>query len=392
MAGSAAVPSEDAWTGTIEARDGVVYVNNPSDGIWARRDPFPVRWELEQSFGVEAGDDDATLGVVSDLVVDDAGDVYVFDGQRDRLVAFDVAGNVRWAVGQQGQGPRDFDRVRGLAWDGGTSLYVANLDSARLDRWDTSGTYVGSLPLADVAEGRPELVGWLAPDQAVFIENRGGKVSSIVAVFRIGETMERIAEVSPDLFVGLDLSPPRSCVVGVVGDTSAGITRTTGCGTPVRVADDSILVGNHSEYGLRAYAAGGALQRIVTRNVDYLLPPGIYSLQGRISLFVLYSTVQAPLRLPTGEWIVPTQWLAGVDDPSGVLQHAIENDVPPPTSVMSTFDYFDPEGRFLGSALRNDDNLRWIGQPEMVGPDGRIYTVVADPFPQVRRFRIEIDR
>jgi len=390
--GNVAPFSEGAWTGTIETRDGVVYVTNPSDGLWAARDPFPVRWELEQVFGVEAGDDDATLGVVSDLVVDDSGNVYVFDGQRDRLIAFDIAGGVRWAVGRQGQGPRDFDRVRGLAWDGGSSIYVANLDSSRLDRWDTSGTYIGSRPLADIATGRPELVGWLAPDKAVLIENRGREISSFVVVVRIGEAMERVAEVAPDLFAGLDLSPPRSCVVGAVGDTSVGVARTTTCGTPVRVAGDSIFVGNHSEYALRAYAAGGALQRIVSRDVDYLLPPGSYSLQGRISLFVLYSTVEAPLRLADGQWIVPTQWLAGVDDPSEVLQHAIESDVPPPNPVMSAFDYFDREGRFLGSVLRNDENLRRIGQPEVVGPDGRIYTVVSDPFPQVRRFRIEIDR
>ncbi len=47
-----------------------------------------------------------------------------------------------------------------------------------------------------------------------------------------------------------------------------------------------------------------------------------------------------------------------------------------------------PDGRLM---VRDDEHLLQIGRPELVGPDGNVYTVVSDPFPQVRRYRVEID-
>jgi hypothetical protein len=32
-----------------------------------------------------------------------------------------------------------------------------------------------------------------------------------------------------------------------------------------------------------------------------------------------------------------------------------------------------------------------IGSPRAIGPDGKLYTTVDDPFPHVRRYRVEID-
>lgn len=53
-----------AWQGNIEERDGVVYIDNPADGLWddAARPPF--RLELERVFGVEDEPVDAILASV----------------------------------------------------------------------------------------------------------------------------------------------------------------------------------------------------------------------------------------------------------------------------------------------------------------------------------------
>jgi hypothetical protein len=62
---------------------------------------------------------------------------------------------------------------------------------------------------------------------------------------------------------------------------------------------------------------------------------------------------------------------------------------------MSTLDLFDAEGRLLASIRHEaplpDGSRPEIGSPRAIGPDGKLYTTVDDPFPHVRRYRIEID-
>jgi hypothetical protein len=49
----------------------------------------------------------------------------------------------------------------------------------------------------------------------------------------------------------------------------------------------------------------------------------------------------------------------------------------------------DAEGRVLGS-FPLDGAFDAIGWPELVGPDGRLYTRVYEPYPHVRRYRVEL--
>jgi hypothetical protein len=60
------------------------------------------------------------------------------------------------------------------------------------------------------------------------------------------------------------------------------------------------------------------------------------------------------------------------------------------TPWRGSIDLFDADGRFL-CALESDGATPEIGQIQVIGPDGRLYTSVNDPFPQVHRYRVEID-
>jgi len=89
----------EAWQGTIVERDGTVYVTNPERGLWDDEQAEPVRFVLEQTFGTDAGADETVLGnpVRIDIDVDATGNLYVLDGQRNRIVAFAPDGSVRRA-------------------------------------------------------------------------------------------------------------------------------------------------------------------------------------------------------------------------------------------------------------------------------------------------------
>lgn len=67
---------------------------------------------------------------------------------------------------------------------------------------------------------------------------------------------------------------------------------------------------------------------------------------------------------------------------------------PSPDSMMAamngSIDLFDSDGRYLTSLL-HEGAFPEMGMPDAVGGDGKIYTVVMDPFPHVRRYRLEIE-
>jgi hypothetical protein len=64
------------WAGTVETRNGVPHVMNPADPVHP-----PAVLELEELWrlGGNTDADEEFFGVVNDVVVDDAGDVYVLD-------------------------------------------------------------------------------------------------------------------------------------------------------------------------------------------------------------------------------------------------------------------------------------------------------------------------
>ena len=53
----------------------------------------------------------------------------------------------------------------------------------------------------------------------------------------------------------------------------------------------------------------------------------------------------------------------------------------------------DGEGRVLGSV--RFPGAFWdtpMGRPAAIGPDGSLYTIVFEPYPHVRRYRVELHR
>jgi hypothetical protein len=62
---------------------------------------------------------------------------------------------------------------------------------------------------------------------------------------------------------------------------------------------------------------------------------------------------------------------------------------PPEIDWRSSFDLYDREGRLLYS-LVEDGTWPSTGTPKLIGPDNRLYTIAGDPFPQIRRYRVEV--
>ena len=131
--------------------------------------------------------------------------------------------------------------------------------------------------------------------------------------------------------------------------------------------------------------ARGALRRRVTRPVNYLRRPGFAMVEKKY-LGVALGGLAAPIVLDSGYWLVLATWPTNVDDPNALAEMPAAQR--PEIMWASSLDLFDPEGRFLYSSHTPGAQSPAIGRPWAIGPHGRLYTVIADPFPQVRRYRV----
>lgn len=374
LAACSADPAGDVstqWQGTIEERDGVVYIHNPAEGLWEGRDPLPVRLELEQVFGVDQEPGDAILGFPAALTVDGDGNVYVLDLQADALVVFDPDGNVLWRLDRHGEGPGDINHASYVGWNGDRHLYISNQTSHRIDVFDLEGNYLKSQGLADfdIIQGR--LAGFLDPDTPVLWNSVRGRLGAEVYVFDAGDPWSS-----------------RTVFFAEGGPDSADQWSTGHI--PVRVGEGRVHAGHCIEYLLKEFDADGNLRRVITRDFRRLVPPVYRYGTGRS-----FGMFEASMVLPGGYRLVPVSWATNVESAEDFIaqieRHRAEGQRrPPEVEYGSAFDFLDKEGRYLGS-LTWEGYFPDTGIVDEIGPDGRLYTWWMEPFPQVRRYRVVID-
>ena len=362
------------WQGTIEERDGVIYVNNPTEGLWDDATRPPFRLELEQVFGVEDEPQEAILASVrggKSFAVDGEGNVYVLDRTANRIVGFAPDGSVRWRAGRPGQGPGEILGASGIIWDGRDRLYASLQNGGRVDAWDLEGNYVSSQLLAHLGMSTAYVVGALDPTTLVLWEWGRDRDGVTVWVLEVGDPWR----VKAEFFVngGFEDDPGR--MDGTTIDVATGGGR--------------IRTGHRIEYLLREFDKLGNLTRVIRRDVPQLVPTLSYAGTGWN-----FGEFKPPLRLDNGYFLVPRMRMPNVKSAAQFIAEAerlasagILGDL---MEWESAVDLLDPDGRYIGS-LEMPGLFDETGRLVLVGPDGRVYTRTSNPFPQVRRYRVEID-
>ena len=366
VAGACSAPG-DTWRGTIEEREGVLYVSNPRDGVWQDRDPEPIRFELEQTFGVDSEPAEAILNRIGRQAfdVDDAGNVYIFDGGDDRLVSFAPDGSLRWSGGRPGQGPGEFSGAEGMAWNGASKIYVTTARGARIDSWSTDGEFLDSRSIAHLGPGSGSLVGVLDEHTVVLQEGSTFPAGVRIAVIYLEGDGSTVADFDVDV---------------TSGPTESGAIM------EVEIVDGSIAIGDWDSYELRFYSREGALERVVTRDSEHMVLPATREEQQ--SRIYATSWLKPPILLAGGLMVATTNWT----DAEALADLRTLPETPSfeqwRTTMRGSFDFFDRDGRYLVSVLQESVD---IGNVDEVDAEGRVYTVMMDPYPHIRRYRVEID-
>ncbi len=115
----------------IEIVDGVRMVHNSKGGKWGDSPPFSI--ELVRTIGdVYADEENLAFNVPSDIILDDAGNLYILDSGNDRIQKFGPDGKYIITFGRKGQGPGEFNSPSSLDVDAKGYLYVSDRGNRRI--------------------------------------------------------------------------------------------------------------------------------------------------------------------------------------------------------------------------------------------------------------------
>ncbi|NKB88153.1 MAG: hypothetical protein GKS06_08035 [Acidobacteria bacterium] len=369
---SAPGSAQESWGGSIDERDGVRWVSNPDEPLWPDDGAPRITLELEQVYGSDESPEIGILARPQFVDVDGAGNVYVFDGQDHNLIAFEPNGDVLWRAGQQGQGPGELNRVRGLVWNGANRLYVATQAGTRIDAWDLKGNYLSSLALSDFEIGDASFFSFAQPGELFLLPMTSpaaqGHVLTIGPPWRLDRSFTMAAAPEVDM-------PGRSRV-----------------GSAARLTGGHITFGSVFDYEFRIFGLDGTLGAVVKRPAEGFVPAAIDMERGSVGSM---GNASPPLRLPDGEWFVTASWPTNVTNGIAALRESTQMRRPmtgngKPRETRTVLDLFDAGGRWLTGLVWEHPDRPDFGTLHMFGLDGRLYTTVWDPFPQIRRYHVTL--
>ncbi|PYE61986.1 NHL repeat-containing protein, partial [Aneurinibacillus soli] len=76
------------------------------------------------------------------IAVDSSGNVYVVDTNNNRIQKFDSSGTYVTQWGSDGSGDGQFSYPQGIAVDSSGNVYVVDSNNKRIEKFDSSGTYI----------------------------------------------------------------------------------------------------------------------------------------------------------------------------------------------------------------------------------------------------------
>jgi hypothetical protein len=369
LAALVVAPSSSAaadWKGEQKTVDGVVHVENPAEAI----DPG-MTIDLEEVFrlGGWDGGEDEFFGVISDIAVDEQGNLYVLDAQLHEVKVYDSEGNFLDVLGREGEGPGEFRGGSNLFWLPNGDLAVVQAFPSRIVTLKRDGT-----PGADFELQQPEGSGFMLV-QAI---QEAGDHLAVTYSFREfdQDTQEFVATTWLSLFdpeSGAEVERLHSHVGGMdFKDPVVSETSFDNFSQRVTVSDDGMIYAPEdlTDYRILAWNPDGTLQRVITREytvfertqeeIDELLeiyrgftPQGQVPPNTKFEVNDVHPAIdrEGLQSRPDGSlWVLTSR---------GSLESGDES--------LGTFDVYDPRGRFVRQATLNgqcdnmNDRIMFVG-------------------------------
>ena len=128
------------WKGQVEEEEGVKVIKNPQNPLYGE---IELELELDLSIGGDVADENYNFILISDVEVDDEGNIYVSDYRECHIQKYDKDGNYLQTIGRKGEGPGEFQRPGRMYFDQEGRLYVNEIRKIHI--FDKSCVYERSI-------------------------------------------------------------------------------------------------------------------------------------------------------------------------------------------------------------------------------------------------------
>lgn len=303
-------------------QSGTIVVHNAGAGMWREGSA----WMLTNAVTIGSQNDsgEAVFGRVADLALDQGGRVYVLDLTPPAIRVFASDGSYIRTLGRDGHGPGEFAVATGMTFDPRDRLWVLNQGNERYSVFDTSGALLREFPRHSSSRTLEWRYGAFSPTGDLYDlvfdptksggEFRSARYDTITAEFVDGLPTPNLPEGTPFGW-GRIMPTPLGWWVGVATDYR--LWQLTRAGDTVRVVERE-----HEPVGLP------------TAQRD--------SIRDAMRLLRQRARGAASLPIPEHQRIFDAFFV----DNHGYVWVQLSRT---PDERVTSFDVFDPEGRYLGA-------------------------------------------
>jgi hypothetical protein len=343
------------WAGTVETRNGVPHVMNPADPAHP-----PATLELEELWrlGGNTDSDEEFFGVVNDVVVDDAGDVYILDSQLSEIKVYDSDGAYLRTIGREGEGPGEFRRPRAIFETAGGEIAVLQLMPGRIVLLTKQGDPAGEFELPELEGGGRRMLqagdaaGDLAVVLAMDMRMGSGEATSNTVLAGYGPGGEEVVRYFAKEHTTKFANP-------TFDEREAGVIPWA-AGSRGHVATAPVF----GEYEIHVWGPDRSLSHVIHREFEHLR---------RTDREIERAKARFVIRGPTEIKKIVSDHHPDVGEmflrpDGGLWVRTSRGTSDPEAGTLGTFDVFDPEGRFVRQ-------VSLVGEGD-TGEDG--YLVIGD--------------
>lgn len=330
-------PAAD-WKGKEETREGVRVVVNPGEPMQPPLSSSPKElWRI----GGDTDDEDEFFGVITQILTDAQGNVYLLDAQLNQVKVFSPQGKFLRTIGREGEGPGEFRNAGSMFFTKDGKLGVLQAFPGRVVLFTTDGAPAGDLPLPSREDGGMVLIFGGA--------SRGGNVVLVLGANAFSEgrfdQSRYLASVTPEGKEAAKYFEDTRTIdfANPVLDDSVWDTWdrrwTMGADGRVYVCTDFL------DYRIRVWNVDGTTDRIIEREYSHLkrTPDEMKLMEDIFGAFtrqIPNATVKISDTNKDIESIFTRE-----DGTLWVLTSRGTHDLP--AQAAGTFDVFDRDGRFL---------------------------------------------
>jgi len=138
------------WKGTVSEEGGKRIIMNPATGIM---ESSSVKLDELWRLGGDSDDEDEFFGVISDVQIDDEGNVYLLDSQLSEVKIYTNEGEFIRSIGREGEGPGEFRRPGAMFFTKAGDVAVVQLMPGKIVILSKEGDPVGDMPLPKPDDG-----------------------------------------------------------------------------------------------------------------------------------------------------------------------------------------------------------------------------------------------